>query len=175
MFLLLISPDIILNTLTLETFLPVWCLMFFPVKIQVNFSRSIIVAAGPRVVIGQRVVCLVSHWSLSTLGPSSALIIARWLCRGLQLTGTLPWPALLLTQAPLWERNIGTHTENQWFLICDTSKGYRKNTTTPQTHLDNHNWTSKIVNCKYLYSPLIVHVQRLRWVVAVTNNNEWSS
>ena len=149
MFLLLISPDIILNTLTLETFLSVWCLMFFPVKIQVNFSRSIIVAAGPRVVIGQRMVCLVSHWSLSTLSPSSALIIARWLCRGLQLTGTLPWPALLLTQAPLWERNIGTHTENQWFLICDTSKGYRKNTTTPQTHLvlDSHYWTLNSVNC----------------------------
>ena len=41
--------------------------LLFQFKIQVNFSRSIIVTGGPWLVIGQRVLSLVSHWSSLSL------------------------------------------------------------------------------------------------------------
>ena len=95
----------------------------FPVKIQVNFSRSIIVTAGPWLVIGQRVLSLVSHWSSLSLLCSSALMMARWLCRGLEQTGTSL--TSFTPDSGSTRRETSGHTKNQWFLsIRDTSKGW---------------------------------------------------
>ena len=113
----------------------------FPVKIQVNFSRSIIVTAGPWFVIGQRVLSLVSHWSSLSLLCSSALMMARWLCRGLEQTGTSV--TSFTPDSGSTRRETSGHTKNQWFLsIRNTSKGCRqvRDWATPHTLLYIHYW-----------------------------------
>ena len=106
--------------------------LLFQFKIQVKFSRSIIVTGGPWLVIGQRVLSLVSHWSSLSL---SALMMARWLRWGLEQTATSL--TSFTPDSGSTRRETSGHRKNQWFLfIRDTSKGCRLE------HTLNSSWYS---------------------------------
>lgn len=99
----------------------VWCSPF-PVKIQVNFSRSITVSAGPWVVIGQRELALVSHWS--SLAP--ALPLVWWLRGDSDSAEVSNWLGLFPDQLRSWlrlhsGRATSKHTQKsmiEW--MCET-------------------------------------------------------
>ena len=100
--------------------------LLFQFKIQVNFSRSIIVTGGPWLVIGQRVLSLVSHWSsLSLLSSDDGKVTPLRSRADCHFTDQLhSWLRLHS------ERNIGTQKKS---MICINTRYVKRMQT--GTHL----------------------------------------